>query len=131
MIPVLPIASMIDILFLMLIFFLTASAFREQDSQIDVSLPATESTRTLPSGRTQITITVQPDGEIYMGEQRYTIDELRGTLRQLAAQFPDESVLIRADRESRVGLAVRIMDLAYEANLRNVFLATSRPRSEL
>jgi len=69
-----------------------------------VSLPATESGRATDSP-TQIVITITADDAIYMGDRRYEPDRLRRTLGQLAAQFPDETVVIRGDQGSRLATA--------------------------
>jgi biopolymer transport protein ExbD len=122
---------MVDVLFLILTFFITITAFKEDDTQINVSLPATESARPGTGQRTQIVLTIKDDNTVFMGERSLTLDELRTTLTQLAQQYPNESVLIRGDRESHLGLAVRVMDLAYGSGIRNVFLATTRPKSEV
>lgn len=129
--PTLPLAAMVDILFLTLIFFMTASALREEEGLIDVSLPSTESPQ--PSGyETRIVVTVMEDGTIRMGDSAYTLQELRQTLVALAAQYPDETVVIRGDKDSRLGLTVKIMDIAYhDAKLRNVFLATTKNPPEV
>lgn len=122
--PVFPLASMVDILFLLLIFFLTASVFRDQDRQIEVSLPQADSAQ--QSGtRTQIVITVNEQGSIYMGDVSYEAQALEQVLRQLASQFPDEAVVIRADENSQTGTAVRVLDMVYAAGMRNVYLATT------
>lgn len=124
--PILPLAGMIDVLFLLLIFFMTASVFREHDQHIEVSLPATEA-GAVPKTATHIVITVTQDDAIYIGEKQYTPKQLGRTLKQLAAQFPDESVVIRGDRGSRLETAVGIMDIAYRANLTNVAIGTREP----
>ena len=128
---VFPLASMIDIIFLVLVFFLTISSFREQERQIDVSLPATETAADASRSRTQVVITVMADGQIFLGDQLHSLESLKTTLAQLQRQFPDESVVIRGDRSSRLGLAVQVMDAAYASGLRNVFLATSKQASEI
>lgn len=128
--PVLPLAGMVDILFLLLVFFMTVSAFREQDTQIEVALPGQESSAAVASP-SQIVITITADNEIYMGERSYTLDDLRATLGELARQFPDESVLIRGDESSSHGLNVRVLDLARAAGLRHASFATTKRASDL
>ena len=129
--PVLPLASMIDVLFLLLIFFMTASVYREDEKLIPVSLPRQESADTSGGLHTQLIITVKDQGQIYVGAKQYTIPTLRETLTTLVRQFPNESVVIRGDQNSRLGLTVQIMDMAYEVGLRNVYLATTKKESEL
>lgn len=128
--PVFPLASMVDILFLLLIFFLTASVFRDQDRQIDVSLPPADSS-TATSSQTQIVITVTAEGRTFMGDKAYEPQALRQVLQQLASQFPDEAVVIRADQNSQTGSAIRVLDLVYASGLRNVYIATTKNASDL
>lgn len=129
--PVLPLASMIDVLFLLLIFFMTASVFREDERLINVSLPRQESTDTSSGWHTQLIITVTDQGQIHVGPTQYTIPTLRETLTRLVQQFPNEAVVIRGDQNSRLGLTVQIMDMAYEVGLQNVYLATTKKESDL
>jgi len=122
--PVIPLASMIDVMFLLLVFFMTASAYREQDQQIDVSLP--EATEAVESSGTQIVITVKEDGTIFLTGGSYTFETLKGKLQQIYKDFPKESVVIRGDKDCALGHVVRVMDMVYAAGLRNVYLATTR-----
>lgn len=126
-----PPTTYVDVLFLILTFFITIAAYRDTDRQIDVSLQETQSAKSSVGPATQIVITVRPDGTIYMGERPHTLESLDKTLHELAEQFPDESVLIRGDQKAALGTVIKVMDLCYGAKLRNVFLATTRPRSEL
>lgn len=128
--PPFPLASMLDIMFLVLTFFLTAAAYRDFDKQIDVSLPATESGRSA-GPRTQIVVTVTPEGAIYIGEKAYEWEDLRATLADLARQFPNESVVIRGDRDSKLGSVVKVLDLCYALKLKTVYLATTKPAGEI
>ena len=128
--PGLAMAPMVDLLFLLLIFFLTSSVFREEEGQIDVSLPSTRQAAAAASP-TQITITVAGDGTISLGSTTHTLESLQATLTQLARDSADEPVVIRGDQQSNLGLIVKILDAAYAANLRSVYLATVKPASEV
>lgn len=128
--PVVPLASMVDILFLLLLFFLTTSIYREQEAAIDVSLPGAQQGQAQRSPN-QIVISIQSDGTVFLGQREHSLDSLRSTLIDLARISPDESVVIRGDQNSRLGLIVKIMDIANAAKLRNVFIATTKPASEV
>jgi biopolymer transport protein ExbD len=128
--PALPLTSMLDVLFLLLVFFLTASVFRDQDTQIGVSLPSASSSAQ-PASQTQIVITLTAEGRIYMGDKAYEPQALKQVLIQLASEYPDEAVVIRADQSSQTGSAVRVLDLVYSAGLRNVYIATTKQSGEL
>ena len=128
--PAVPLAAMVDVMFLLLIFFMTASVYREKERQIDVSLPATE-TDTSTQGKAPIIITIAADGSIYIGEGQYTLSRLYDTLKDLAGQIENESVVIRGDRGSELGLTVQVLDLCRAAGITDVALATTKPASGL
>ena len=130
MTPTLPLSSMLDVIFLLLAFFIIATTFRDNESKIDVSLPAAESDRAPAHAGTHITITIKSDGKIQIGDTVHTFDSLKATLGELVKQYPDESVLIRGDRESSLGTSVKVMDLAYSVGLKNVYLATTKGKPE-
>lgn len=129
--PVLPLASLVDVLFLLLVFFLTTSALREREMQIGVQLPTAETGETAVSPATQIIISVDENDRVFLGERELTLPLLRQTLTELAKQFPDESVVVRGDRGSSFGVAVQIMDIAQQAGLRDVSVATVKSVDEI
>ena len=122
--PVLPLAAMVDILFLLLIFFMTASAMREEERSIDVSLQQTGSGQAGGSV-TPVIISITASDEIFIGEQSYTIDALRGALDAIAATTPNEAIVIRGDKKSDLGTTEKILDIAYAVGMTNVRLATT------
>jgi len=129
--PALPLSAMLDVMFLLLIFFMTASAFREQEYTIDVSVPPTESAPARGGVASPVVVTITPQGELFLGEQGHTFQSLRATLTEIGREFPNQQVLVRGDQASQLGLAVRAMDTAYAAGLTDVRLAVSKPASDL
>jgi biopolymer transport protein ExbD len=122
--PVVPLAGMIDVMFLLLVFFMTASVFREQERQIDVSLP--EASSAAESRPRQFEVTVKDDGTIWLYGDQYTSQTFPAKLRELKAALPNDAVVIRGDRNTPLEYVVSVMDMAYAADFRNVFLATTR-----
>lgn len=127
--PAMPMAGMIDIMFLLLVFFMSASAFRDRERQIDISLP--EARESAGGERIGIIITVEADGTIHMTGSVYSFDTLEAKLGELAKQFPNEPVVIRGDRKCPWGTVVRVIDIAHVVGLRNVSAATTKLASEL
>ena len=125
--PVLPLAGMVDVLFLLLIFFMTASVFRDSELSMDVSLPTSETAEAAVGPANQIIISVGQDNTVYLGERAVPIDQLLAVLNQLVAVAPNDSVVVRADQNSNTGVAVRVMDLAQQAGLTQVSISTIRP----
>ena len=117
---------MLDVIFLLLIFFMTASAFREQDRAIDVSVPEAETAAEQASPLPPIVVTVTSDETIYLGAQPHTITSLRAALTELKAVSPNQSVLIRGDEASRLGTTVAVLDAVRAVGFTNAQLATSQ-----
>jgi biopolymer transport protein ExbD len=121
-----PLAGIIDILFLLLIFFATTSSFRASEQTIEVDVPATEAGQTLEPVRTEILINITDGGEILVGGQEYSIERLQAMIRELVAEFPHERVIIRGDRDSNYGRVIAVWDAARAAGARNIQFSTVR-----
>ncbi|MEO1237339.1 MAG: biopolymer transporter ExbD [Planctomycetota bacterium] len=128
--PVLPLAGMVDVLFLLLIFFMTASVFRDAELSMDVSLPSSETAASAVGPANQIVITVDAENRVFLGEREVPIDGLRSLLEDLVAVAPNDSAVVRADQGADWGVGVRVMDLAQQAGLTQVQAATVRPAEE-
>src|SRR5262245_24590110 len=120
-----PPTTFVDVLFLILAFFITIAAFKEDDRQVNVALPTQESATAGAQAQTQIVVTVTADEKVYMGDRQYTLPELRRVLGELAKQYPNESVIVRADRSSTVGMLTKVIDTAQAAGLHNLRYATT------
>ncbi|MEM1108899.1 MAG: biopolymer transporter ExbD [Planctomycetota bacterium] len=128
--PVLPLAGMVDVLFLLLIFFMTASVFRDAELSMDVSLPTSETASSAVGPQDQVIVTVSPTNEIFLGERQVSADELPALLAQLKSVTAIDSLVVRADQQADWGIGVRIMDVAQQVGLQNVQAATIRPAEE-
>lgn len=122
-----PMAPMLDVLFLLLIFFATSSTFRAAEQQIDVNLPLAQAAESFDPVRTEVLVNVRPDGALVVSGRQVTVARLRQLLAQLVADFPNERVIIRGDREVPYGRVVEVMDTARAVGIRQVHFATVRP----
>jgi len=94
----LEITPLIDIVFLMLIFFLVASRLEQADRSIDVVLPRASEAKPLTSRPEEFVINVDRSGGLFAGALKVDADELAGRLRQAVADNPATlSVVVRAD----------------------------------
>lgn len=115
------IAPLIDIVFLLLIFFMLTANFILQPG-IKVTLPAAENSQ--PQEDQKISIFISESDEIYLDDLKVAIDDLEGILKDKLETVTDKTVVIRADEKIDLGLAVRIMDIAKGAGSSNVVIAT-------
>lgn len=120
--PVLPLAAMVDVLFLLLIFFMTVSTFREQELHIPVNLAAAETAEPGTATGVSIVITITDDDRIYLGQRELALNELERELVRLAEQLPGDALAIRGDDGVDWGLGMRVVDLARKAGFTDLDL---------
>lgn len=127
-------SSMVDIVFLLLIFFIVASQMKEMEVEKEVSLPIADASLTKKvDGTQEILINVLPDNRIKVAGNYINATELSKELVLIAEK--DESILkkivIRGDQKSYYGRIMRIMAACAEANIWNVsFAAFQEPEDE-
>ncbi len=107
--PTINITSLIDVMFLLLIFFMVSSTFKEELG-IDISLPKAESATSQEVSSHDIT--VDGDGNFYYGEKQVDETGLRALLIALLKEEPDAQLVLRADQAANFGRVARVMDIA-------------------
>ncbi len=116
---------LIDVVFLLLIFFLVATRFEQEERDMDVTLPqASEAQPTIFDGR-DVFVTVTSSGDYYVDGQRHDAESLEVKLASLYHNNPGRNrVTIRADEDSRTGRLVEVMNACNRANIENYTIAT-------
>lgn len=113
---------LIDMVFILLIFFLVTSSFTKE-AGIEVSRP------TAVSGERQetasIVVAVNKNGDIWLDNQQVDIRSVRAIIESLHAQNPEGTVIIMSDRDARMGIAVQVLDQVRLAGVTNVAIATT------
>lgn len=92
---------MIDMVFLLLIFFLAAASFAKQERHVDIHLPTSAGTRALSAPTKQLVINILDDGTIDVAAKRFTHEQLAAFLADELQNQTEREVLIRADGGSR------------------------------
>lgn len=113
---------MLDVTFIMLIFFIVTSSF-VKEAGIDVSKPAAVTAEVKERGNILVAITEQ--GEIWVDKRPVDPRAVRANIERLHAENPQGSVVIQADKNSRNELLVIVMDAAREAGVFDVSIAAS------
>ena len=98
---------MLDIVFIMLIFFIVTTSF-VKESGIDVNKP--EASTAKVEKKVNIIIAINKSGEIWIDKHPIDIRALRTTVERLHADTPDGSVVITADKKAETGVLVSVMD---------------------
>ncbi len=118
-----PLTPLIDIVFLLLIYFLLTTNFIVEE-EIGIDLPRAEASA--PRMQAEITVTVDRHGKIFFEGRETVIDALLPALRQAIDPGADTTVVVKADREVALRSAVQVMDIARAAGAARLSLATER-----
>ena len=121
---VLNLTPMIDVIFLLLIFFMVATTFQDPEREMDVDLPEATSGSPLTEEQEDLIINILRDGSIVLFEKPTTKNDLVRILNERAQQDPDTPVTIRGDRLVKHEAVVSVMDACGMAGLRQLSLGT-------
>ena len=122
--PTLALTSMLDVIFLLLCFFVTVSVFSQWESEISIKLPnakTAEAPERLPG---EIIVNLAKDGAISVNSVKLSLEELGSRLAKVAKFYPGQPVIIRADREVRYETLVTLIDTCRASDIWNFSLAT-------
>jgi biopolymer transport protein ExbD len=125
-----PMAAMVDVIFLLLIFFVSTSVFYRLEAELDVTIPS--STEAAVSERTagEIIINVKKDGTIIVHQRELSFEELTDILNQVSELYEGQTVIIRGDAETDHQDIIRVLDACSKANIWNVAFAALTQQEE-
>jgi biopolymer transport protein ExbD len=121
-----PLTPLIDVVFLLLIFFLVATKFAEEDREIDVPLPDASEAMPLTVAPKELFINIDQDGTFVVNGQTLEADELEQVLVRAVANNPvNQSVVIRSHKRAPVEYAVTAINLCKRAGIQDYMMNTS------
>ncbi len=118
---VLNVTSLIDVLFLLLIFFMISTTFLSQPA-IKLELP--EAANAEPVRQTPLVVNVAADGRVFLNDDPIEINLLQEALRQQLEGDDDRAVVLKADEAVSHGQVVRVMDVVKGAGARRLTVST-------
>lgn len=118
-----PLTSLIDMVFLLLIYFLLTANFLVEEG-ISIKLPRADAGE--PQVEEVLTIDVDREGKAFIGDQEFPADRLLSKLQDLLHIQPNKVVVVKADRTVELDKAVKILDLAKTAGAQRLSLATEK-----
>jgi len=118
------ITPMLDIVFIMLIFFIVTTSFTKETGAT-ISRPEAEQAAALSNGA--ILIGIRPNNEIWMERQQIELREVRQMVERARAENPEGSVVVVADKGSRIGTVTEVMDQVRLAGVAGVAISARRP----
>lgn len=123
------IAPMVDILLVLLVFFIVTWNFSLNEKELDVKIPPATNAQTTNPYVGQVVVNVKTDGSLVFNHKQIAADELLAKLQQLAKLYPDQAVILRGDQNTNYKFIVNVLDLCKQANIWNVAFATAQSGS--
>ncbi|MEC9111237.1 MAG: biopolymer transporter ExbD [Verrucomicrobiota bacterium] len=120
-------APMIDVVFLLLIFFIVLWNYARFETEIDISVPAASAGENPERTIGEIVVNVKKEGGIIIeGIERTELETLE-MFKSIVAAYPDQALILRGDKEASFDHIVKVLNLCKEANIWNISFATSQP----
>ncbi|MFV0415211.1 MAG: ExbD/TolR family protein [Chthoniobacterales bacterium] len=121
------IAPMVDIVFLLLIFFLLTWSFARNETELDIVVPTAKEGNESRRAVGEIILNVKKDGSIVLNRRSLSEEELASALARISELYPDQAVVLRGDMSADYATIVKVLDICRAANIWNVAFATSKP----
>ena len=118
------ITPLIDMVFILLIFFAVNASF-VKEAGVEIERPSARTAET--KQQANIMIAVTENDEVWVDRQRVDPRSVRGHVERLHAENPEGSVVILADDQSRTGLVIEVLEQARLAGVENVAVAATPP----
>jgi biopolymer transport protein ExbD len=115
--PTLNLTPMIDVVFLLIIFFMVGTKFTELERKIGLEVPAVSEVKTLTPAPERRVINVFNDGHIELDRETVTLEELVQRLVQTQSEYPDLGVLVRGDAEGAFQNVATVLGACREAGV--------------
>jgi len=122
--PSVALTSMLDVIFLLLCFFVTVSVFSQWESEISIRLPnakTAEPPERLPG---EIIVNLAKDGSVKVNGAAMSLEDLQSRLSRIAKFYPGQPVIIRADKDTKYDHLVGVIDACRAGDVWNFSLAT-------
>ena len=122
--PAVQMSSPMDVIFLLLCFFVTSSVFSQWETEVAIALPTAKSA-TVP-GRMpgEIILNLSKVGEVSVNGNKLSLGEVTERLTRIAKLYPGQPVAIRADKDASYDKLMGLIDACRAADVWNCSLAT-------
>jgi biopolymer transport protein ExbD len=127
--PELNLTPMIDVVFLLIIFFMVGTKFADMERNVELQVPRVSQLGAMATAPDKRVISVFRDGTILLDRQEVTLPDLAGQLRSAAQQYPDVGVIVRGDAEGCFQNVASVLTACREAGVRDLGISV-RPQME-
>lgn len=121
----LQLAPMVDVVFLLLMYFVVSWNFARFESEVNISVPKSENSNPSDQSPGELVITVAPDGRVSVNNQELTRAQLSEKLTRVSTLFPGQAVILKGDGEAEFTYVMSVLDLCQKAGIWNVAFAST------
>lgn len=115
---------MIDMVFLLLIFFLVATTFHQEEREMQIALPIAQSAGPISTALRELIVNVDEAGTIIVSGNPMEPQALADLVRELVGSNPDQKVTVRGDRRTAYANVVTVLDICKNAGIQEPYLDT-------
>ena len=116
--PAVPIISLIDILAILLIFFIATTTFKKRESLVNVTLPQSSEMEATPERSQRVSLTLTREEEIFLGDVPVPLDSLAEALREFKTANPEDKLELKTDQDVPIRFVVEVWDAAKRADVK-------------
>jgi biopolymer transport protein ExbD len=117
--PSIIIVSLVDVLTILLIFFVVSTTFKKDQPEVQINLPESKTATSKPAELEHAIVSVDQNDDVKLDGRSISIDELEGAVRQLPGQRKS-SLALQADKKASFGMIVKVMDALKLAGVKNL-----------
>lgn len=119
--PVPVILPLIDILAILLIFFIVTTTFKKNPPRLQINLPDSATAVQAPAEKQEpVLLLIKSEDEIALGDELVPLDELSPALKRSLSEHPGRPIVMQADREAQFWVVVRVLDALRDAGIQNI-----------
>ena len=124
--PELNLTPMIDIVFLLIIFFMVGTKFAELERTVDLDVPRVSELGQLSAPPTKLVVNVDRSGEIYLGDQPVSLGDLPSRIRAAVQANPDVQVVVRGDSHGDFQGVASVLTICSTAGATNLGISVQQ-----
>jgi biopolymer transport protein ExbD len=121
-------APMIDMVFLLLVFFMTVASVAKSQRTVELDLPESEESKIPEDASGRGLLSVDADGIYYIGDEPRSLDEIKASITERIRREPELQIQIRADRETEYAAVQKLLKTAAESGAYEIIYATYEAR---
>ena len=124
--PSIIIVSLVDVLTILLIFFVVSTTFKKDQPEVQINLPESKTAKSKPAEQEHSIVSVDQNDDVKLDGRSVTIEDLENAVRELPSERKS-SLALEADKKSSFGTIIKVMDALKLAGVRNLPAFTNLP----